>query len=215
MHDAVCFDMDGVIVNSEHHWVPLENERILPEAAPDGDVTASDVIGMHVGDIYDFLVAEHGTTMDREAFLTLYDDAAEELYTERADLLPGFEALCSALRERDASLALVSSSSHRWIRFVTDRFGLDAFDAVVSADDVEGPSKPDPFVYEYAASELDVPADACVAVEDSTHGVAAANAAAMSSVGFRWDDDHTQDLSAADVVTTGPEELRRALLDRV
>ncbi|MFD1511692.1 HAD family hydrolase [Halomarina rubra] len=215
MHDAVCFDMDGVIVNSEHHWVPIENERILPRAAPESDVTASDITGMNVSDLYDHLVADHGTTMDRDVFLALYDDAAEELYTERATLLEGFDALCADLRERGAALALVSSSPRRWIRFVTDRFELDSFDAVVSADDVEGPSKPDPFVYEHAADELGVSADACVAVEDSTHGVAAANTAGMTSVGFRWDDEHAQDLGAADTVATGSDDLRAALLDRV
>jgi len=215
MHDAVCFDMDGVVVDSEHHWVPIENEHILPRAAPDGDVTAGDITGMNVSDLYDHLVAEHDATMDREAFLALYDDAAEELYTERAALLPGFDPLGAALRERGASLALVSSSPRRWIRFVTDRFGLDAFDAIVSAEGVEGPSKPDPFVYEHAAAELDVAPGDCVAVEDSTHGVAAANAAGMTSLGFRWDDAHAQDLGAADAVVTGPEALHGALLDRL
>ena len=215
MHDAVCFDMDGVIVNSEHHWVPLENERILPRAAPDSDVTASDITGMNVSDLYDHLVAEHGTTMDREAFVALYDEAAEELYTERAALLPGFEALRTDLRERGASLALVSSSPRRWIRLVTDRFALDGFDAVVSADDVAGPSKPAPDVYEHAAERIGVTPETCLAVEDSAHGVSAANAAGMTSVGFRWDDDHAQDLSSADAATTGPDELRAALLDRV
>lgn len=215
MHEAVCFDMDGVVVDSEHHWVPLENERILPRAAPDGDVTASDITGMNVSDLYDHLVAEHGATMDREAFVALYDDAAEELYTERAALLPGFDALRSALRERGASLALVSSSPRRWIRLVTDRFALDGFDAVVSADDVAGPSKPEPDVYERAAERIDVAPANCVAVEDSTHGVSAANAAGMTSVGFRWDDDHAQDLSAADAVATGPDDLGRELLERV
>ncbi|MFC7154703.1 HAD family hydrolase [Halomarina halobia] len=207
--DAVCFDMDGVIVDSERHWAPLENERILPRAVESGTVTASDITGMNVADLHAHLAEEYGTTMSEAAFVALYDEAAEELYTERVALIEGFEPLCERLGERGAALSIVSSSPRRWIRFVLDRFDLrGAFDAVVSAEDVDGPSKPAPDVYERAAARLDAAPERCVAVEDSAHGVAAATAAGMYCVGYRTDANESQDLSAADAIAAGPAALR-------
>ena len=210
--DAICFDMDGVIVDSERHWVPIENERILPAVIESGQPTASEITGMNVSDLYGYLDAKYGTTMDEAAFRSHYDDVAEELYTERAALMDGFEGLRADLRDRDAALALVSSSPHRWIDFVLDRFDLrGAFDAVVSADDIDGASKPEPEIYEHGAARLDVPAARCVAVEDSAHGVEAAVAAGMYVLGYRTDANDSQDLSGADAVVAGPEELRERL----
>jgi len=211
---AVCFDMDGVVVDSERHWVPLENERILPAAVPGADVTAGDITGMNVRDLYAHLSAEYGTALDEGEFLALYDDAAEELYTERAALLDGFEELVGSLREAEVAVALVSSSPRRWIRLVLERFGLaDRLDAVVSADDVDS-GKPAPDVYERAADRLGVAPGRCVAVEDSTHGLAAALAAGMEGVGYRTAVNAGQDLSAADTVAEGPVALGRVLRER-
>lgn len=210
--DAICFDMDGVVVDSERHWVPIENERILPETVESGHPTADEITGMNVRDLYGYLDEEYGTTMDEEGFVARYDDAAAELYTERVDLLEGFETLCGQMRERNVAVALVSASPRRWIGFVLDRFDLHGcFDLVVSAEDIAGPSKPEPHVYEHAAAGLGIPTDGCVAVEDSAHGVEAAAAAGMSVLGYRTGANGSQDLAAADAVATGPADLRRRL----
>lgn len=208
--DAVLFDMDGVVVDSERHWVPLEEDRIFPAAVADGDrVAASEITGMNYRDVYDYLAGQYEVTVERREFVALYEDAAGELYTERADLMPGFPDLLDALRA-DRRVALVSSSPRHWIGLVTDRFDL-AFDAVVSAEDVAA-GKPDPAVYERAAGELGVEPRRCVAVEDSEHGVEAATRAGATVVGYRTDQNRDADLSAADAVVQGPDELRDLLL---
>lgn len=205
-------DMDGVIVDSERHWVPLENERILPQTVASGEVTASEITGMNVTDLCAYLDTEYGTTMNEAEFIGLYDEVAEELYTERVALQDGFEGLCEHLHKQDIVVAIVSSSPRRWIRFVLDRFALhELIDEVVSAEDIDGSSKPAPDIYQYAASQLTIPAEQCVAVEDSAHGIAAANAAEMYSLGYRTDVNADQDLAAADRVVAGPVELRNHL----
>jgi len=113
-------------------------------------------------------------------------------------------------------VALVSSSPHRWIDYVLERFEIrGSFDAVVSADDVDGPSKPAPTIYEHAAGELGIDPTECVAVEDSEHGVAAATAAGMTVIGYVPDPDETGDLPAADAVAASPAELRAHLLEEL
>lgn len=181
--DALLFDMDGVVVDSERHWAEREAETIFPTTV-DGRVDPHDVAGTNVADLYDHLDTEYGTTVTKTEFLATYDDHAEVVYGDRARLLPTFDATVSVARDRDAAVGLVSSSPVRWIDLVLERFDLrETFDAVVSADHVER-GKPSPAVYELAERRLDVDPSACVAVEDSTAGVTAARRAGMWTVGL-------------------------------
>ncbi|WP_135821999.1 HAD family hydrolase [Halostella litorea] len=212
---AVCFDMDGVIVDSEDYWVELETEEILPAAVPDGDVSEQEITGINYREIHDYLTDNYDVAMSREEWLDRYESAAEELYTEKVSLMPGFRDLVGTLRERGLRVAVVSSSPPEWIELVVDRFDLgDLFDEVVSADHVDGDSKPAPDVYEHAAERVGVdPAD-CIAVEDSKNGVRSAKRAGMTAVGYRTETNAEMDLSAADAVADGPDELRDDLLSR-
>jgi HAD superfamily hydrolase (TIGR01509 family) len=213
--DYVLFDMDGVLVDSEDYWVELQREEILPRTVPDEDVAVEEVTGMNYREIYDYLEEEYGTAITREEFVDVFDDTAEELYGERVSLLEGLHELLEELRERDVRTALVSSSPHDWIGIVLERFDLEGeFDAVVSAEDIDGPGKPEPAIYEHAADDLNVETDRCVAVEDSENGVESAARAGTTVVAYRIDAHGEIDLSPADAVADGPDELREAILAR-
>ena len=210
--DGICFDMDGVLVQSEEYWVEEQRTNILPTTAPDDDIPVSAITGRNYRDVYPDLVAEYDVEIDRAAFEALFETAGERIYGEQARLLAGAHDLLGALRERGVPLALTTSSPHRWIGLVDDRFGLlDHFDVVVSADDLDGDGKPAPDIYERGVAELGVEPAACVAVEDSASGVTAARAAGLYTVGFRGDGDEA-DLTEADEVVTGIDELRTTLL---
>lgn len=212
---AVLFDMDGVLVDSERYWVRREREAILP-AAVDGETPEiAEITGLNYREIYEHVAAEYDVVVDRERFLELYEEAATEIYGQQVRLLPGLEDLLAALSDAGVPAAVVSSSPHDWIDTVLDRFALgDAFAAVVSAADLDGPGKPEPGIYEHAAARLDADPAACVAVEDSEHGVAAAAAAGATVVGYRSASDDRADLSRADVVAEAPAELRAAVRER-
>jgi HAD superfamily hydrolase (TIGR01509 family) len=204
---AVLFDMDGVLVDSEDYWVEREREEIFPEVVDDGPVPPADIAGMNYREIYDYLTDHYAVTVDRKTFLEIFDRIAREIYTEQVDLLPGVEPLLSDLHVEGHRTAIVSSSPDDWIDLVVDRFALDDFDAVVSAESVDR-GKPAPDVYDRAAEILDVvPAD-CLAIEDSEHGVEAAVAAGARVIGYRSGADEAIDLSAADVVVETPDDLR-------
>lgn len=209
---ALLFDMDGVLVNSEDYWHEFEDDLL-------GDVVAGDppdldeITGMPYREIYDYLAETSGVRIAKDEFVARYDEAAKTVYGERVSLLPGFRDLQADLLGRGVDVGLVSSSPHAWIDIVLERFTL-SFNGVWSADDVDAPGKPEPHVYRHAAAELGVaPAD-CVVVEDSTNGALAGHRAGMTVVGYRTTHNRDSDLSAADVVVDGPEELREELLNR-
>lgn len=210
---AVLFDMDGVIVDSERYWVEIEQEEILPSAVA-GTVDTSETTGMNFREIYDYLAERHEMTASKDEFVERYEEAAKEIYAELVELQAGFRDLVADLREDGRTVALVSSSPHNWISRMADRFDLrEAFDAVISAEEIDGKSKPEPDVYEYAAERVGVAPGDCIAVEDSENGVKSAKAAGMQVVGFRNQSDEVLDLSEADAVAESPEELRAILLD--
>lgn len=211
-HRAVLFDMDGVVVDSERYWVERERETILP-AAVEEPVDPAEITGMNVSDLYDYLRERYEVHEDRETFVGRYDEVARTVYGESVSLLPGYESLEAALSEAGVSLALVSSSPVRWIDIVRERFGLDAFDAVVSADHVER-GKPAPDVYELAIERLGIAPSEGVAVEDSRHGVRAATDAGLSAIGYasRTPPGH---LSEANRVVSTPATLHEALREAV
>ena len=213
-YQAVFFDMDGVTVATANAWRKLEAEQILPAAGEGIDIET--IRALSPEDSYDRLASmdEVSLRVDRDEFVALYDEYAEEVYLERATLLDGYEALLTDLRAAGVALGLVSASCRDWVELVLDRFELhDAYDVVVSSTDIDGPSKPNPTPYLTAADQVGVDPERCIVVEDSAHGIAAATAAGAYTIALRGAGNRETDLSPADTVVADPEVLRTHLFD--
>jgi HAD superfamily hydrolase (TIGR01509 family) len=208
----VLFDMDGVLVDSETYWNRFESAWVFETAVASGSPTHAEITGMSFRESYDYLAAEYGTAVSKEAFVAKYEERAESLYGEDVDLTPGTRALFEDLRAAGRAVGIVSSSPRSWIDAVRERFDLDPLDLVVSANDIDGPGKPDPDIYEYAAAELGVAPSTCVVVEDSPNGIAAAVEAGAFTVAYRSTHNAELDLSDADTVVESPGTLRSRLL---
>jgi HAD superfamily hydrolase (TIGR01509 family) len=199
--DAVIFDMDGVIVDSEIHWKTTEGyflQSLLPAwSANDQDK----IIGLGVLDLYALLVNTYHLQQTKEQFLEFYQEMANEIYGQKVSLIDGFKELLSALNTNTIPVALASSSPTSWINIMLERFSLrDSFQAVVSADELAGQGKPSPAIYLLTATRLGVSPNRCIAVEDSKNGVLYAKNAGMFCVGFRNGFNDEQDLSRADMI---------------
>ena len=211
---AICFDMDGVLVQSEEHWASIQRERILPTVAPDEDIPLSAITGRDYTEVYPDLDGEYDLAVTREEYERLFEEAGEEIYGEHATMLDGADDLLLDLREAGTSLALTTSAPWEWIDAVEERFGfLHQFDAVVSARDIDGPGKPEPDIYEEGAARLGVEPTGCWAVEDSTAGARAAVTAGMTTVGFQGDGAEN-DLSMVHHLASDAAELRAVLFGR-
>ncbi|WP_136592483.1 HAD family hydrolase [Salinigranum halophilum] len=208
--DAVLFDMDGVLVDSERFWHAFEDEWVFTEAT-EGTPDRDEITGRNYREIHDYLSREYGTTVSKDEFVARYDEhAMEVVYRDGVELMDGAVELFDDIRER-GKLAIVSSAPQSWIAVVRERFGLDPLDLVLSADDIDDPGKPEPHIYEHAARELALQPEDCVVVEDSYNGVLAASRAGTYCIGYRTAENEGVDHSAADEVVEGPAELRAAL----
>src|SRR2546427_12044401 len=214
--DAVIFDMDGVIVDSEIHWKTTEG-YFLQSLIPGWSMNDQDrIIGLGVLDLYALLVDTYHLQKTKEQFLEIYQEMANEIYGLKVSLIEGFTELLTALNTNNIPVALASSSPASWINIMLERFSLrDSFKVVVSADELAGEGKPSPAIYLLTAKRLGVSPHRCIAIEDSKNGVLSAKNAGMFCVGLRNGFNEEQDLSMADMVISGFAELDRDVLGRL
>ena len=135
----------------------------------------------------------------------LFNDAFDT--KEDLELLEGVEKLIKNLHSNGIQLILASSAAKVTIDRVFRRFDLHQyFSHIVSGEDFPK-SKPDPAIFEHAASLSIASKENCIVIEDSTNGIKAAKAAGIFCVGYNSINSKLQDLSLADVVVNHFEEL--------
>ena len=214
--NAVIFDMDGVIVDSEIHWKTLEG-YFLQSLIPTWTSADQDkIIGLGVHDLYTLLISQYGLQKTKQQFLELYQEMANKIYGQKVSLIAGFSDLLTTLNKNNIPVALASSSPRSWINIMLRRFGLQAsFRVVVSADELEGEGKPSPAIYLLTAQRLGVSPTSCIAIEDSKNGVLSAKNAGMFCIGFRNGFNEEQDLSKADMIIHGFAELEWQTLQQL
>jgi len=214
--NAVIFDMDGVIVDSEIHWKTLEG-YFLQSLIPTWTSADQDkIIGLGVHDLYTLLISQYGLQKTKQQFLELYQEMANKIYGQKVSLIAGFSDLLTTLNKNNIPVALASSSPRSWINIMLRRFGLQpSFRVVVSADELEGEGKPSPAIYLLTAQRLGVSPTSCIAIEDSKNGVLSAKNAGMFCIGFRNGFNEEQDLSKADMIIHGFAELEWQTLQQL
>jgi HAD superfamily hydrolase (TIGR01509 family) len=176
--DAIVFDLDGVLVDSESVWDGARR-AVLDENGGSWTATATtDMMGMSAAEWSRYMHDELGVALEpREIDERVVAKVLAE-YRRQLPLLPG--ALDAVRRLADRwPLGIASSANRPVIDTVLARAGLaDAFAATVSGDEV-GRGKPAPDVYLEAARKLGVAPTRAAAVEDSSNGLRAAAAAQM------------------------------------
>lgn len=181
---AVIFDLDGVLVDSEPvHW-RASGRLFAPHELKMEDYEP--FVGLAI-EPYMAWAREHFRLDASVVELTArYAEAVTaELEAAPIPALDGARELIAAARARGLRVGLCSQSIASWVHPTLRAAGLDgSFDAVVTGDDVER-AKPEPDIYLHAARLLGAEPEACVAIEDSPAGVRSAAAAGMLVVQSR------------------------------
>jgi HAD superfamily hydrolase (TIGR01509 family) len=178
---AVLFDMDGVLVNSEPLWFEAEREVMarLHGSWAEGDQHA--LVGGSMAVTVAYLLDKGTRPADPEVVERwLVDLMLEMLATRPLPLMAGARELVAGVAGAGLAYALVTSSEREIMDAVLAGFG-PAFGVTVCADDVAR-CKPDPEGYLLAAAKLAVDPRRCVVIEDSPNGIAAAEAAGCLAV---------------------------------
>jgi HAD superfamily hydrolase (TIGR01509 family) len=181
MTDAVIFDLDGVLVDSEQLWNEAKHELVVETGGRWREDAPRAMMGMSSPEWSAYLHNELGVPLSAEQINDQVVGRIERLYRERLPLLPGAVKAIRSLGAR-WPLGLASSSNREIIDLVLELAGVqDAFEATVSSEEVAH-GKPAPDVYLETARRLGVPPEGCVALEDSSNGLRAAVAAGMAVI---------------------------------
>jgi HAD superfamily hydrolase (TIGR01509 family) len=177
--DAVVFDLDGVLVDSEQTWDEVRRAVTAEHGGTwDGEHTTRALMGMSTPEWAAYLANERGVRLPPERIAELVVDGMVRRYAEGPPLLPdAVEAVRAAARR--CPVAIASSSPPALIAEVLRVTGLGDVVKVALSSELTGAGKPAPDVYLAAAKALGADPVACVAVEDSTNGIKAALNAGM------------------------------------
>jgi HAD superfamily hydrolase (TIGR01509 family) len=202
---AVVFDMDGLLLDTELLWQRAEAELFRRHGAQYTIADALAVMGTSFDVTARYFAERLGQPGERGAVLVdeLRVLMLEELRRE-VEARPGAVELVERLRDR-IPLALASNSSRPLVDAALRTAGLgDAFDEIVTSDDVEHP-KPAPDLYLLACERLGVAPSQALALEDTAPGIAAAKAAGLTCIAVPQFAE--TDASAADRIVDSLEEL--------
>jgi HAD superfamily hydrolase (TIGR01509 family) len=212
--DAVVFDMDGVIVDSEQVWDDVRERYVRETGGTYTDSATRDMMGMSSVEWSRYMADALRVPGTPEEINTAIVERMLRQYGEAPPLIPG---AVDAVRRCAARwpLAVASSSNPELIEVVLDAAGLhDVIPVVVSSQEVAR-GKPAPDVYLEAARRLGVDPNTCAAVEDSHNGIRSAKAAAMRVIAIpnpHFPPD-AEALEHADVVLRSIDELTPEVIE--
>lgn len=178
MIEAVVFDLDGVLVDSEPVWEQVRRQFVAEHGghwAPDAQQR---LMGMSTGEWARYLGGELGVGLPPETIAAQVTGQMQARYRDRVPLMPGAAEAVRRLAAR-WPLGLASSSPPVLIGAVLDGAGLrDCFAVTMSTEQVAH-GKPAPDIYLAVTRELGLRPYRCAAVEDSANGLRAAAAAGL------------------------------------
>lgn len=181
MIEAVVFDCDGVLIDSEPVWERVRRKFVADHGGRWAKDAQDRMMGMSTAEWSAYMSEDFGVRLPPRQVADQVIEAMAAEYQTHLPLLPGAVDAVRALSAR-WPLAVASSAPRSLIDAVLDAAALrDAFRAAVSSEEVAR-GKPAPDVYLEAASRLGVTPATCVAVEDSSNGLRAASAAGMTVI---------------------------------
>ncbi len=182
---AVLFDMDGLLVATEHVWFEVESALVAELGGSWGPEDQELLVGGPLERTVEHMLASvprNGTAPDPDLLRDrLLAGMVARLQRGPVQWMPGARQLLAEVEAAGVPRALVSSSRRPVVEAVLDAIGRDLLPVTVSGDDVDR-TKPHPDPYLLAAAMLGVPAGACVALEDSATGATSARAAGCLTV---------------------------------
>jgi HAD superfamily hydrolase (TIGR01509 family) len=212
--DAVVFDLDGVLLQSEEVWDAVRERYVRERGGRYDEEVQRAMMGMSAPEWSRFLHEDAGVPDPPQQINADVVDLMLEAYRRELPLLPGAVEVVGRLAAR-FPLGLASSSNRAIFEEVLRLAGLaEAFAATVSSEEVAR-GKPAPDVYLEAARRLGVAAERCAAVEDSHSGIRSAHAAGMRVIAIpnpTYPPD-AEALMLADIVLASLDELTPAVVE--
>ncbi|HUI42354.1 MAG TPA: HAD family phosphatase [Terriglobia bacterium] len=216
--DAVIFDMDGVLIDSNPYhlakWAEFLGERGVPfdpEKLPD------QILGQRNDAALRLFFGPNLTSEQRHALSEDIEARFRASFEPHARPLPGLLTLIRECHAAGIPMAVASSAMKKNVDFVVEALGLAPyFEVLLNGDEVSRP-KPDPEIYLRAAEHLKVSPSRAVAFEDSPVGIEAVVRAGIQCVAIAstFPFESLRDETGANCVVRSFEEMNLEGLRRL
>jgi HAD superfamily hydrolase (TIGR01509 family) len=181
MVEAVVFDLDGVLIQSEEVWDRVRRDLARESGRPWPDEATPAMMGMSSPEWSRYMHDEVGIGASPAEINVAVVRGVTGTYRTELPWIPGAREAVRRVGER-WTLGLATSSNREIVDLVLELGGLGGCFAVTVSSEEVAAGKPSPDVYLEAARRLGAPPAACVAVEDSTNGLRAAASAGMGVI---------------------------------
>ncbi len=183
--DAVIFDLDGVLLDSEPIYLAATNSVLAAEGQYISPEENAQWIGVRFRDMLAEIIPQRGLAYDADYYINATREAVLREFGKPLTPPPGARELIERLVDHGVPRAVGSSSGNGWVDQVLTNLGVrHHFPIIVGGDDVPN-GKPAPDIFLRCADLLGVPPARCVVIEDSANGVLAARRAGMAAIGLR------------------------------
>ena len=212
---AVVFDMDGVLVDSEPAFFEAVNLVLAPTGKQMTWDSYKSLLGTSTSNTWRQVLEIPDLKMEEmQPYIAGFEEILLGVLRRTRPLLPGVAQLIESLKQHSVPVALATSSQEEWVKALLGaaELPLATFDAVVWRQMVET-GKPAPDLYLKAAEMLSMPAERCIAIEDTPSGIESAQAAGMFAVQVRAASSALPPIEEADLVIETLAEFPLSLLD--
>lgn len=176
---AVIFDLDGVLADSEPWWNEIDAKLLSGCGVKYHGEYHREVLGVSYRLAVEFYKKAFNISAPTEDLMKRRGEIATEFFANRVGLFPKVTKVLEELREMKLRLAVATSSVSASARPFLNRHRIAEFlEVIVTGDEIER-GKPEPDIYLRTSEELGIAPDACLVIEDSLSGIAAAQAAKM------------------------------------
>lgn len=214
MIEAIIFDMDGTLVDTEpfnteieRRLFKLNNLEISEDEHQKYLGVASDAMWNEIAGRYQLQVSVS------ELIAQSHSESLRYLSeVERIPIMHGVVELLEKLQEKNYPMAVASSSTPEVIDLVLTRTNLKKYFRVIVSAQEAGKSKPAPDVFLLTAQKLGIMPEKCLVVEDSPNGIKAARAAGMICVAYQGPGSNPQKLKEANAIVQSYPQLGIMLL---
>lgn len=177
--EAVVFDLDGVLADSEPWWNRIDTKLLSEHGINYRGEYHRNVLGVSYQVAVEFYKTVFHISASAEELMRRRGEIAVEFFATRVGLFPSAKTTLETLHKMKLHLAVATSSVSASARPFLERTGIRGFfDVIVTGDEVKR-GKPDPEIYLVTAQKLGVAPEACLVIEDALAGIAAAKFANM------------------------------------
>ncbi|QOS79728.1 HAD family phosphatase [Paenibacillus sp. JNUCC31] len=206
---AVIFDMDGVLIDSEPIYFEIERSSFAHFGAVMTEAEHHTYVGVTLESMWRQVLDKHQLTATIEEALAYHQHNVMQTMLAHPNLtaMPSVERWLSWLQEQHIPIAVASSSPRALIDLIMDKTGLGKYFEVRMTGEEVANGKPAPDIFLTTAEMIGASPSNCLVIEDSRNGVQAAKSAGMRCIGYHNPGSGDQDLSKADLQISSYDEL--------